>query len=96
MDFLPHNAQNEGMKYLPFPLEVYDHPLVKRLHPTAGGLLRFLVEDYWISGLPLPEQDFALMRLSNGAARVWQIHRDAIKEALNVVYPDVKKKGNLP
>ena len=78
-------------KYLPFPLDVYDHPLIQRLKPFPGAFLRLLVEDYWKTGLPLPESDYDLSNIIRTDLGKWMKYKPIVLPALNAILPKLYK-----
>lgn len=74
-------------KPLKFPLELYDHPSIRSLNLCQSGLFRILIEKYWISGIPLPKNDYALIRLSNADYRTYKKYKHKVIEALNITMP---------
>ena len=78
-------------KPLKFPLELYDHPIVRTLNTYQAGLFRLLIESYWKTGIELPESNNALMRLSNADYKAFKKYVPKVKEALREVMPEVIK-----
>lgn len=74
-------------KPLKFPLELYDHPLIRSLNLCQAGLFRLLIESYWKSGIELPKSDYALIRLSNADYRTYKKYKHKVIEALNLTMP---------
>jgi len=74
-------------KPLLFPLEVYNHPAIAGLNIYQAGLFRILIEHYWKSGRPLPESDYALIRLSNADYRSYRKYCKQVKEAIIITLP---------
>ena len=74
-------------KPLKFPLELYDHPSIRKLNVFQAGLFRLLIEYYWKTGIDLPKSDNALQRLSNASYKAFKHHAYEVKEALNITMP---------
>lgn len=79
-------------KRLPFPTEILDIPQVTRLSTSAYGILVRLVMNYWNTGLPLPESDYAIVRLSNSDYGAWNRHKVILLEVLGVIMPKLQVK----
>lgn len=78
-------------KYLPFDITVFDEPCLTRLSPFQFGLLTNLVLDYWRCGVPLPEADNELARLSKTNLGLWYKHKDKVVPAFEAVMPCLVK-----
>lgn len=80
------------MKRLPFPTEILDIPQVTRLNTSAYGIFVRLIMNYWNTGLPLPESDYAIVRLSNSDYGAWNRHKEVLLEVLRVIMPKLQVK----
>lgn len=79
-------------KKLPFPLEFYDHPAVKRLKPLQAGLFRILIEEFWKTGYPIPDNDYAIEKLSNSDRGAWLRSKSAVMAAIDVLMPMIESQ----
>jgi|ERR1700733_16020671 len=81
-------------KYLPFPLEIYDNPLVTRLSPFQFGLFAILTLDYWKTGIPLPETDKDAVEVCKTDYQKWHLNKDKVMLAVKAVKPMlIKARG---
>lgn len=71
----------------PFPVWIYEDPIVQRLTPIEAGLYRLLIEDLWRTGIPLPETEFSLIRIAKADCGSWKRHKAVVYKALEVTIP---------
>ncbi len=77
-----------------FPLEVFDIPQVKRLTAVQYGLFARLAFSFWETGIPLPENPYAIARLANSDLGTIARHRDIVLECIRLVMPDLQIRYN--
>jgi len=75
-----------------FPLEVFDVPQVKRLTAVQYGLFARLAFSFWETGIPLPENPYAIARLANSDLGTIARHRDIVLECIRLVMPKLQER----
>lgn len=79
-------------KYLPFPIDLSEYPIVSELTALQYGLLRRILDGSWKNGEDLPKNEFILYHRLKCTHVQWTKARGKVYEALNIIMPDINRE----
>ena len=80
------------MKYLPFDLEIYDHPSFDDLNAFQKGIARLVIEYCWKRGRDIPESDYLASKAITMDVRNWVRYKPIVMPVVNQVMDKLLQK----